>query len=458
MKQITGKHDLTQGSIAKGVVLFSLPLLGSSIVQQLYATVDLLFVGNALGSNAVGAVGISTLLISCLIGFFVGLSIGVNVVVARFFGQGLAYDVKRAIHTSVLLGLVGGVGLMVLGVLVAPSYLSVMATPSEIFNDALSYLNIYFLSMVSVVLFNQSAGVFRGIGDSWTPLLAQIIGGLCNIVMNALFLYVLHLGIVGSALATLVSQSVAAGIVLFKLFKHSAFPLRLGELRFYGDVVKGILLIGVPAGLQSLVITISNIFIQHRIDLLGTAAIAAFSAYFKIELPIYYAIVSLGQAATTYVAQNHAAGFEVRARKATNVCLVLGIVVSAILAAVLVGAGHPVFWLFLHDAAATDIGVSIISITFPCYWIYVFLEVLGASVRGRGNSIAPMIIILSNICVLRTIVLFAISAQGATAQDIAWLYPLTWITTSICMAVCYRVVIGKKGRTAASQSASLQVH
>lgn len=444
MKSVCSGNNLTQGSIAKGVVLFALPLLGSSVVQQLYATVDLLFVGNVLGSGPLAAVGISTLLISCLIGFFVGLSVGVNVVIARFFGRGLSEDVARAIHTAILLGVLGGITLAALGIVIAPYYLQLMATPREIFTDALCYLQIYFLSMVSVVLYNQAAGIFRGIGDSITPLIAQIAGGIFNIGMNAFFLIVLEYGIAGSAYATFISQSVAAGILLCKLISHPVFRLRFSELKLHKDIVQGILLIGIPTGLQSLVITLSNVFIQHHIDLLGTSTIAAFSAYFKIELPIYYAIVSLGQAATTYVAQNHAAGLEKRARKATNICLMLGLGVLIILAGVLLAFGQWAFWVFSQDTTVIAIGVSIITITFPCYWIYVFLEVFAGSIRGRGNSVGPMIIILANICILRTVLLGILSTFGATVEDIAWLYPVTWLSTSVCMAICYGVVINKK--------------
>lgn len=438
-------HDLTQGSIAKSLALFALPLLGTSVIQQLYGTVDLLFVGNVLGTDAMAALGISVLLITCLIGFFTGLSVGVNVVVARHVGSGKLADAGKAINTAVAMGLMGGVGLAVVGFAIAPSYLAWMATPSELVADALAYLRVYFVSMIAVVLYNQCAGALRGLGNSRTPFTAQLAGGVCNVALNALFLMVLGLGIAGSALATLFSQGIATLLCLRVLTRGpEACRLRAGDLAFHGDSLRGILAIGVPTGLQSLVITLSNVFVQHQINLLGPEAIAAFSAYFKVELPIYYALVSLGQAVTTFVAQNHAAGLEGRARKGTRACLGIGVALSVVLAAVLIGFGHGAFWIFSQQTSVIAYGRTIIGITFPLYWLYAFLEIYAGSMRGRGNSVAPMVIILLNVCVARTVILFALTSTVVTVEAVALVYPITWAATALCMTVGYQLQIRKR--------------
>lgn len=458
-------HDLTRDPIAKGIALFALPLLGTSVAQQLYGTVDLIFVGNVLGPDAMAALGISIMLITCLIGFFGGVSVGVNVVVAQCVGEASGAKTDRAIGTSLVTGLVGGIALALVGYALAPLYLTWMATPAGVVDMALVYLRVYFLSMVSVVMYNQCAGILRGLGDSRTPLLAQVVGGLCNIAANAALLVALGMGVEGSALATLVSQTVAALICVRAIVRHgqassgvaakaadkaavpaagaSARPLR-ALLAFDPALLRRILVVGVPAGLQSLVITLSNVFVQHQINLLGTDAIAAFSVYYKVELPIYYALVSIGQAATTFVAQNCASRLDKRAHDGTRTCLAMGVGTAIVLAVALVAFGHEVFWLFTQDEQVIELGRGITRITFPFYWVYAFMEVYAAAMRGRGNSVVPMAVIMLNVFGLRTTLLFALTAQGVTAGAIAVTYPITWTASALAMMACYHFLVVRR--------------
>lgn len=437
----TRSIDLTQGPIARSMVLFALPLLGSSVVQQLYGTVDLLFVGNILGTGASAALGVSTMLVSCLVGFFTGISVGVNVVAARHLGTGRLDDVSRTVHTAVALSLLGGAVLAVAGWLLAPHYLTWVATPPEVAGDALLYLRVNFISMVVVVLYNMCAGLVRALGDSATPLRAQVAGGLVNVAANAVLMAVLGLGIAGAALATLFSQGLAALLLVRHLCRLDApYRLRMRRLALHGDIVRPMLAVGVPTGLQSTVITLSNVFVQYHINQLGTVPIAAFTSYFKVELPLYYAIVSLGQAAVTFVAQNHGAGLHGRARRATSVCLALGVGLTVALAAVMLLAGRWLFWVFNQDEAVVATGVSIIWVTFPFYWLYVFLEVHGASIRGRGQALLPMAAVILNVCVLRVAFLAVVARVAPGVQSVAAAYPVTWALTSLAMFACYRMV------------------
>ncbi len=437
-KKTEGTRDLTEGVIWKQLLLFTLPLLGSSLIQQLYNTVDLLFVGNFLGKEAFAAVGASSLIITCLVGFFTGLSAGTAVISAQTFGRKSKAELQRAVHTAIGLSFLGGAVLMAIGYSGAPLFLRWMNTPAEILGISVSYLRIYFLSLLSVVTYNMGSGILRAVGDSKSPLLYQLIGGITNIVLNALFLIVLGYGVEGVAWATLFSQTVAAGCVLIHLsITNGDHHLSWSKIRIDKETIFRILHVGVPVGLQSLVITLSNIFVQYFINGFGVEAIAAFAAYFKVELVIYLPIVAFGQAITTFSAQNIGAGEIERMKKGTRDCLLMGITLAIITSALMLIFGREAFWLFNRDSLVIDYGIRIIQTTFPFYFLYVILEVLGDSIRGSSKSIPPMIIVLLNICVLRTILLFTITTYYADLRGVAITYPVTWATTAVCMSVYF---------------------
>ena len=280
-------NDLTKGTIWKKLIIFAIPLLLSSLVQQLYNTVDLIYVGNLLGKNQSSAVGTSSLLITCLVGFFGGMSVGSGVVVSQAFGSKDRAKLRRAVHNTLALSIWGGLLLTVIGWFVAPLYLTLVRTPDEIAPEALTYLRIYFLSFVSIMSYNICSGALRALGDSKNPLIAQAIGGVVNVGMDALFLAVFEDGVAGVAWATLISQTVAAGYVVWRLTKlEGDIALKLKDVRIDKPILKEVLAMGVPAGAQSLLITLSNVMAQYQINGLDVDAIAAFTAYFKVELSI----------------------------------------------------------------------------------------------------------------------------------------------------------------------------
>ena len=435
--------DLTKGPIIRSIIAFSVPLLLSSVLQQLYSTVDLLFVSNVLGVNATAALGISTLLISCLIGLFNGLSVGANVVVAIAFGKN-GSSVHRVIASSLLLGAVGGLVLSVAGFFLAPFFIEVMKTPPSSVDDALVYLRTYFVAMVAVALYNMASGVCRALGDSMTPLYSQAVGGAMNIACNWLFLCVLHYGVEGVAFATLISNVFSAAIVVYPLWVNKELGLRVFDLfKIDRFAVKRIFRIGAPVGLQAMVISLSNVVIQYQIDLLGADAIAAFSIYYKVELPIYLAILAIGQAVTTFVAQNKGAGSFDRARKGARVCQGLGLGVSLALSVLMLSFGSEIYQIFSRDGAVIEYGLKVIAVTFPFYFLYSILEVQGDVARGLGHSLVPAVIILLNICLLRSVLVFAFSWNAVSIECIAATYPITWATTAICMVV-YRLYLTRR--------------
>lgn len=402
-------------------------MLGSSLVQQLYNTVDLLYVGNILGAQASASIGASTLLITCLIGFFGGLSLGSGVVAAQAFGSRDSALLGKVVHNTVALCLVVSAMLMSLGYLLAPAFLGLTNTPLQIVGDAERYLRIYFLSFPSIVLFDFGASILRALGDAKRPLVAQLIGGLSNVAMDWLFLVPLGMGVAGTAYATLIAQSVSAAYVVLRLAKlDSAYALRLSRVRFEWSVLRQVVGIGVPAGLQSLVITLSNVVVQSCINALGTEAITAFTSYFKVELIIYLPIVAFGQAIMTFSAQNQGAGQLDRVRSGTNTCALLSIALAASTSALAIAFGPLLFGFFVPDRSVVDLGCRIIQVTFPFYFLYSILQVYGDSARGLGRTKAPMAIVLVVICVMRTALLLGVLLPlGATVKNVAAAYPIT---------------------------------
>ena len=431
-------QDLTIGSIRQKLIAFALPLLLGSLVQQLYNTVDLIFVGNVIGKSASAAIGASTLLITCLIGFFSGMSVGSGVVIAQIYGARNEEKLSLAIHNTAAFCLTGGLVLMGMGYVLAPVFLRLIGTPESIQPAAAGYLRIYFLSFPSVVIYNLGSGVVRALGDSRTPLYAQIAGGLTNVAMDYLFVTIFADGINGVAWATLLSQSVAAVIIVRCLTKlKDNYALRLNKIAFERSTMKEVLRIGLPAGAQSLVITLSNVAAQYHINSLGEDAIAAFTAYFKVELLIYYPIVALGQANMTFSGQNLGAGNLKRVRQGTLQCTLMSIALAVITAAISIPLGGALFRVFSWEESVILLGRQIIGITFPFYPIYSILQIVGDCLRGIGKSRGPMLIIFVNICIIRTVLLFAVVPHWQDIRAVALTYPITWALTSGCMLVYY---------------------
>ena len=439
------KQDLTTGPIVKKLLSFALPLLLGTLVQQLYSTVDLLFAGNMINKSASAAIGASTLLITCLIGFFGGLAVGAGVVIAQSCGERDFEKLKRAIHCTAALALTGGICLALLGWMLAPGYLRMIRTPEGIRMSAESYLRIYFLSLPSIVVYNFGAGILRALGDSRRPVIAQLIGGLVNVAADWLFLRLFADGVNGVALASLFSQTVAALLVVRRLCNlDSAYALRLREIRYDRTLLRKTVLIGLPAGAQALVITLSNVAVQAHINSFGEDAIASFTAYFKVELIIYLPIMALGQAIMTFAGQNYGAGQRNRIRKGTRDCLLISLILTALLSALCLIFGETLFRLFNRESSVIALGCQIIAVTFPFYVLYPVHQILGDSLRGMGKTKIPMLIILVNLCLIRTAFLFLTVPRFRSIRMVAAAYPITWGLSAFCMCLYYRKINGMK--------------
>lgn len=439
MKLSNKGMNLTEGPIGKQIILFAIPLFLSSLIQQLYNTVDLIFVGHLLDRDATAAVGASSMLITLMIGFFGGIGVGIGVIMAKSFGSGDKKRMNDVIHNAAGLALAGSFILMVVGWVSSPFILKLMNTPDNILKLGTVYLRYYFICMVSVICFNSASGILRALGNSRSPMIYQFIGGLANVLGDFFFLYILRMGVQGVALATLFSQTCAGIVTVRHLFTlDEEYRLRVKQIRIRKNLTKEILSVGLPSGIQSMIITFSNMIIQAQINTLGVVSIAAFTAYYRVETFIYNPIMAFGQAASTFVGQNIGAGNLMRTKEGTKTTIRIGVCVTLIISAVVISFSGFFYGMFTKDLEVLKAGSQMARVSFPFYFIYVFLEVYAASTRGAGKAIPPMIITVVNMCGVRTLILMLIMHLTPSAPHLVAVYPLTWLVTAICHYLYYR--------------------
>lgn len=440
----SGMKNLTVGKPSKVLLLYALPLLGSFLVQQLYSAVDLIFVGQFIGKEASSAVGSSDLLITCIVGLFTGISVGSGVVAAQAFGAGDRSTLKKLIQTVYTFSLFGAAVLFAVGEMMAPTFLHWLSTPPDVYPVALTYLRIYFISVFAIVMYNLGSGIVRSLGDSGAALRFQIYGGIFNVITDFIFIYVFRWGVAGAAVATSLSQLLSACLVLRYLIKiDQDIALKLNQFMIVGKLLKRVLSIGIPSGIQSMVISFSNLFIQSVINSFGVDVMAAFAAYFKLELFLYYPIIAYGQALVTYTAQNIGAGKEERVKKGLVTTLIMGVVTVGALAIVAMILGKPLFAIFNGDPEVIANGLRIMHVTFPVYIIYVVQESFGSVCKGRGYAFVPMCIIIGCMCVCRVIAINITTSMHRVVESIAVVYPITWGLAGICMVIYYFILMKK---------------
>ena len=431
--------DLTEGPVGKQLIAFALPFLGSSLIQQLYNTVDLMFVGRLIGTEASAAVGASSLLVTLLVGFFTGMSVGIGIISAHAFGAGNSRELHDIIHTAAGFTIAGSVVLMTIGWICSPVFLAWMNTPDSIMPLALTYIRVYFISVFSVIAYNIASGILRSLGDSRSPMIYQFFGGAVNVATDALFIAVLKWGVAGAALATLFSQTTAALLCTRQICRlDDSIRLRPRRIRIDFQVLLRILRIGIPAAVQAMVITLSNLVVQSQINILGVESIAAFTAYFKVENFIYLPIMAFGQANTAFVGQNTGAGKWDRVTKSVRFTLFSGSCTAIVIAAALLIFSRTFFCLFSSDDSVIALGGQIALRTFPFYFLYVFLETYSGTIRGSGRTLPPMLIVVINMCAVRIAVLMLLVHIFHSAAGVALVYPVTWACTVFCLAVYYR--------------------
>ncbi len=423
------------------MLLFSLPLVAGSVFQQLYNTADFIFVGNLVGKNAAAAVGASGILVTCLIGLFTGIAVGTGVVVSQDIGARNGESVRECGHTAVTLAVVMGILLTLVGELGAVAILKFMHTPGEIMPEAVAYIRLYFLGMLPMILYNVGSGILRACGDSRSPFYVLAAGGFLNVCADWLCIAVLGMGVRGAAIATTVSQSFSAVMILaFLLRGNQFFQLKVSALCVSRKSLGRILANGLPAGIQAMVITLSNMVVQYHINGYGTSAVAAFATYYKLENFTYMPVLAFGSAVTTFAGQNYGAGKMDRVRKGARVAAILSSLIVAALAFFLLAIGHTALGWFVKDEEVIHNGLLIIGVTFPLYWMNSLIEVLSGTLRGLGRSLTSMVMILATLCGLRVLVITILDLHFHDIRILATVYPISWGAAILCLYASCRMV------------------
>lgn len=433
-------NQITEGVIWKQLLIFFFPILFGTFFQQLYNTIDAVIVGKYVGKEALAAVGGTTgTLINLLVGFFVGLSSGASVIISQYYGAKNEEKVKEAVHTAMAFSITGGIILMILGMIGAPIALEAMGTPEDIMNYAVVYIRIYFAGIIGNLIYNMGAGILRAIGDSKRPLYFLMTSCVVNIILDILFVVIFRMNVAGAALATILSQLISAILVIVVLMRSKdVYQLILPKIRLHLEMVKRIIQIGFPAGLQSAMYSISNIIIQSSVNALGTDTIAAWTAYSKIDAIFWMIIGAFGISITTFVGQNHGAGKRERVEKGIKVCMKMTLVTSIIISVILYVFGGYIYQLFTDDAAVMEKGVEILHFMVPFFITYICIEILSGALRGVSDCWVPMLITCLGVCVVRVLwILFAVP-NNMTMKMVLVSYPLTWILTSVSFVIYYR--------------------
>ena len=430
-----GQVSLTEGSVAKGMLVFAIPIFFSNLFQQLYNAVDSLIVGNFLGGNALAAVGSSGSLIFLLTGFVNGVSLGAGVLIARHYGARDSEALKRTVHTTVALGLAASVVLTVVGVILTPQILRWMGTPDDVLANSIVYFRVYFLGSTAVVLYNVGASILQSVGDSRSPMYYLIAASLLNVVLDLLFIGVFHFGVGAAALATIISQAASAFLAFRKLtLTTEDYGVRWKQVRFHGATLRAVVAQGVPSGVQNSVISLANVIVQANINSFGAQAMAGCGAYSKIEGFAFLPVTCFSMALATFVSQNIGAAKLDRVRKGMR----FGLITSPLLAE---GIGVIIFTLaplliaaFNNEPEVVAFGVQQARTVALFYCLLAFSHCCAGILRGLGRPTVPMVIMLAIWCALRiayiTIVLRLIPDIGV----IFWAYPLTWSISSILFA------------------------
>ena len=443
--------DMTEGALLPKMLVFSIPLILSSILQLLFNAADLVVVSRYGCDDALGAVGSTGSLINLITNLFIGLSVGTNVLVARFFAAKEAENLKKTIHTSILLSVIIGVFLAILGILITPEILKLMGLTGNILKLASLYLQIYFIGMPSVLLYNFGSAVLRAVGDTRRPLIYMIVSGIVNLGLNLLLVLGFNLDVEGVAIATVISQTLSAILIVITLTRYDGMlKLNLKELRIDKKILGKILVIGLPAGFQGTLFSLSNVFIQSSVNSFGDTVIKGNAAASNLEGFVYVAMNAYHQTALSFMSQNVGAGKKNRINKITVTSLILVSIVGLILGNLVVIFERPLLSIYAKDNLAI-IEAGIVRLRFICsvYFLCGIMDVMVGALRGLGYSTMPMIVSLMGACVFRLIWLATVFRIDAfhTIETVYISYAISWILTFAVHLICYIIVKRKYDRT-----------
>lgn len=425
--------------------MFFFPILFGTFFQQLYNTVDALIVGNFLGKEALAAVGGTTgTYVNLYVGFFVGLASGATVLISQYFGSSDYNKVSKTVHTALALSIVVGLVFSIICIFTSEMALSALGVPSSILGMSTSYTNIYFVGLIPLLIYNIGCAILRAVGDSKHPLYYLIVASIINTILDIVFIATFNMGVAGAAIATVIAETVSAALVVLSLMKsQDALHLELKELKIDKDITLDIIKIGIPAGIQSVLYSISNLVINSSINRLGVDSIAAFTAYGKIDQLYWQTVGALGIAITTFVGQNFGARNISRVKKGLNRWLALSMAITVGILIVVYIFAPGLISIFNSDASVISIGAGIIFVVAPFWIAYTPIEIIAGGLRGVGNSIVPTMITAIGVVGVRVIWVLFVVPQG-TLGDVLMAYGISWSVTSLVFIVYYYLYYAPK--------------
>ena len=436
-------HDLTHGPLVQQIILFSLPLMATNVLQVLFNMSDVAVVGQFAGPEALGSVGSTSILVSLFTGFLIGMGSGVNVVVARYIGARHDQDVHEAVHTSLILSLIVGVIIMALGFLFTPAMLSMLGTKPVLMAGAVSYLRIYCLGMPAMAVFNFGNAVLSAAGDTKKPLYFLSMAGVINILLNLFFVIVCHLAAAGVALASIISQYISAALVILSLRRSgSVVRLERSMLRIEPHKAKQVLSLSIPAGLQNAIFAIANLFIQAGVNSFDELMVEGNAAAANADALVYDVMAAIYTACSSFMSQNYGAGKRKRIIHSYFISMLFSFGIALVMSALLVIFGRQFLALFTTEGAVIDAGMKRVGVMGLAYCISAFMDCTIAASRGLGKTVVPTVIVILGSCVFRVIWVYTIFAHFHTIPSLYLLYPCSWMLTALAEIVyfvhCYK--------------------
>lgn len=434
----SGEKNLTEGPLAQQILVFSVPLVLSNLLQALFNMSDIAVVGRFAGSQALGSVGSTTIFVTLITGFLIGLGGGVNVLVARFYGAGNTRDVEKSVHSSLLVCLAAGILMLLIGVVFSPALLRLLGTKPDLLEGAVLYLRIYFLGMPAMAIYNFGNGVFSAVGNTRKPLIYLSISGALNVVLNLFFVIVCQMSVAGVALASILTQYLSAGLILRALARtESCYGLRRDQLRLDPAMTRSILGLGVPAGCQNAIFALANLFIQAGINTFDTVVVSGNSAAANADPLVYDVMAAFYTACSSFMSQNYGAGKRNRVKRSYFISLGYSFGIGAVLGLSLVFFGRTFLALFTTEQAVIEAGMQRLVIMGLCYPVSAFMDCTIAASRGLGRTIVPTIIVIMGSCVFRVAWVYTIFAYFGTLQSLYLLFVCSWSITAIAEIIYF---------------------
>ena len=444
--------DMVNGPLFGKIIRYSIPLMLSGILQLFFNAADIVVVGRFAGPTALAAVGSTGSLINLLINVFMGLSVGTNVLVARYYGARDMKNLSETVHTSILASLVGGVALIFIGCFFAKPMLNLMGSPADVIDQATLYVRLYFAGMPAMMLYNFGAAILRSVGDTKRPLYFLAISGVLNVLLNLFLVIVCNMGVAGVAIATVASQVLSAVLVLICLVKSDApYRVDLKQLHIYKDKLLEMIRIGLPAGMQGTVFSISNVLIQSSINSFGSLVMAGSTAAGNIEGFVYTGMNAFYQTALSFTGQNMGAKKYERVGKIMRICVLSVAAVGTVLGSAGMIFARPLLSIYTTDPQVIEYGVNRMLLVCLPYMICGVMDTLVGSMRGMGYSILPMIVSLTGACGLRVVWILTVFAANHTLTALFLVYPVSWIVTALAHFVCFVIAYRKLRKKEAAE-------